>query len=130
MIYIYVGLAGAVGALARYGLGMMIDSIGPSAFPVSTLLINLIGSFLLGWLTHMFLRTGKPSPQFVTIVGTGMIGSFTTFSTFSVETIRLLEESRIELALLYVFLSITLGLGSSWLGYRVSVRRKGGGELG
>ena len=126
MIYIYVGLAGAVGALARYGLGMMIDSIGPSAFPVSTLLINLIGSFLLGWLTHMFLRTGKPSPQFVTIVGTGMIGSFTTFSTFSVETIRLLEESRIGLALLYVFLSITLGLGSSWLGYRVGVRRKGG----
>lgn len=125
MIYIYVGLAGAVGALARYGLGMMIDSIGPSAFPVSTLLINLIGSFLLGWLTHMFLRTGKLSPQFVTIVGTGMIGSFTTFSTFSVETIRLLDESRIGLALLYVFLSITLGLGSSWLGYRVGVRRKG-----
>ena len=126
MIYIYVGLAGAVGALARYGLGMMIDSIGPSAFPVSTLLINLIGSFLLGWLTHMFLRTGKLSPQFVTIVGTGMIGSFTTFSTFSVETIRLLDESRIGVALLYVFLSITLGLGSSWLGYRVGVRRKGG----
>lgn len=124
MIYIYVGLAGAVGALARYGLGMMIDSIGPSAFPVSTLLINLIGSFLLGWLTHMFLRTGKLSPQFVTIVGTGMIGSFTTFSTFSVETIRLLDESRIGLALLYVFLSITLGLGSSWLGYRVGVRQK------
>ncbi|MDX5981369.1 fluoride efflux transporter CrcB [Exiguobacterium profundum] len=124
MIYIYVGLAGAVGALARYGLGMMVDSIGPSAFPVSTLLINLIGSFLLGWLTHMFLRTGKLSPQFVTIVGTGMIGSFTTFSTFSVETIRLLDESRIGLALLYVFLSITLGLGSSWLGYRVGVIRK------
>lgn len=124
MIYIYVGLAGAVGALARYGLGMMIDSIGPSAFPVSTLLINLSGSFLLGWLTHMFLRTGKLSPQFVTIVGTGMIGSFTTFSTFSVETIRLLDESRIGLALLYVFLSITLGLGSSWLGYRVGVRQK------
>ncbi|MCM3280521.1 fluoride efflux transporter CrcB [Exiguobacterium sp. MER 193] len=125
MIYIYVGLAGAVGALARYGLGMMIDSIGPSAFPVSTLLINLIGSFLLGWLTHMFLRMGKLSPQFVTIVGTGMIGSFTTFSTFSVETIRLLDESRIGVALLYVFLSITLGLGSSCLGYRVGVRRKG-----
>ncbi|MHC9160946.1 MULTISPECIES: fluoride efflux transporter CrcB [Exiguobacterium] len=125
MLYVYVGLAGAVGALARYGLGLMVDSLGSSVFPVATLLTNLIGSFLLGWLTHMFLRTGKPSPQFVTIVGTGMIGSFTTFSTFSVETIRLLEESRIGLALLYVFLSITLGLGSSWLGYRVGVRRKG-----
>lgn len=126
MLYVYVGLAGAVGALARYGLGLLVDSLGSSVFPVATLLTNLIGSFLLGWLTHMFLRTGKPSPQFVTIIGTGMIGSFTTFSTFSVETIRLLEESRIGLALLYVFLSITLGLGSSWLGYRVGVRRKGG----
>lgn len=126
MLYVYVGLAGAVGALARYGLGLMVESLGSSVFPVATLLTNLIGSFLLGWLTHMFLRTGKPSPQFVTIVGTGMIGSFTTFSTFSVETIRLLEESRIEMALLYVFLSITLGLGSSWLGYRVGARRKGG----
>ncbi|WP_215143562.1 fluoride efflux transporter CrcB [Exiguobacterium qingdaonense] len=130
MLYIYVGLGGAIGALARYGLGLMVDSVGTSAFPVSTLLINLIGSFILGWLTHKFLQTGKPSPQLVTVVGTGMIGSFTTFSTFSVETIQLLEEGRIWLAILYVFLSITFGLLSSWVGYRVGTRQRKGGEVG
>ncbi|MCT4785317.1 fluoride efflux transporter CrcB [Exiguobacterium aestuarii] len=122
MLYVYVGLAGAVGALARYGLGLLVDSFGTSPFPVATLLINLIGSFLLGWMTHRFLQTGKFSPQLVTIVGTGMIGSFTTFSTFSVETIQLVENGYVLLAISYVFLSITFGLSSSWLGYRIGTK--------
>ncbi|MGE6492501.1 fluoride efflux transporter CrcB [Exiguobacterium sp. NPDC077395] len=129
MLYVYVGLAGAVGALARYGLGLLVASFGTSPFPVATLLINLIGSFLLGWLTHRFLQTGKPSPQIVTIVGTGMIGSFTTFSTFSVETIQLLENDHVLLAVAYVFLSITLGLWSSWVGYRVGTKTSTRGEV-
>lgn len=122
MLYVYVGLAGAVGALARYGLGLLVDSFGTSPFPVATLFINLIGSFLLGWMTHRFLQTGKFSPQLVTIVGTGMIGSFTTFSTFSVETIQLVENGYVLLAISYVFLSITFGLSSSWLGYRIGTK--------
>ncbi|WP_214742762.1 MULTISPECIES: fluoride efflux transporter CrcB [unclassified Exiguobacterium] len=126
MLYVYVGLAGAIGATARYGLGLMVGSFGSSMFPIATFLTNLIGSFLLGWLTHTFLQKGNASPQLVTIIGTGMIGSFTTFSTFSVETIRLLEEGHVWIAMTYVFLSIILGLWSSWLGYRVGSRRKEG----
>ncbi|WDH76390.1 fluoride efflux transporter CrcB [Exiguobacterium marinum] len=129
MLYIYVGLAGAVGALARYGLGLLVDSFETSPFPVATLFINLIGSFLLGWLTHRFLHAGKPSPQIVTIVGTGMIGSFTTFSTFSVETIQLVENDHALLAVAYVFLSITLGLWSSWFGYRIGTKTSTRGEV-
>ncbi|MCA0982094.1 fluoride efflux transporter CrcB [Exiguobacterium aestuarii] len=129
MLYVYVGLAGAVGALARYGLGLLIASFGTSPFPVATLLINLIGSFLLGWLTHRFLQAGKPSPQIVTIIGTGMIGSFTTFSTFSVETIQLVEHDHVLLAVAYVFLSITLGLCSSWVGYHVGTKTSTRGEV-
>ncbi|WP_214885875.1 MULTISPECIES: fluoride efflux transporter CrcB [unclassified Exiguobacterium] len=129
MLYIYVGLAGAVGALARYGLGLLVDSFETSPFPVATLFINLIGSFLLGWLTHRFLQAGKPSPQIVTIVGTGMIGSFTTFSTFSVETIQLVENDHALLAVAYVFLSITLGLWSSWFGYRIGTKTSTRGEV-
>ncbi|WP_214701047.1 MULTISPECIES: fluoride efflux transporter CrcB [unclassified Exiguobacterium] len=129
MLYIYVGLAGAVGALARYGLGLLVDSFETSPFPVATLFINLIGSFLLGWLTHQFLQAGKPSPQIVTIVGTGMIGSFTTFSTFSVETIQLVENDHALLAVAYVFLSITLGLWSSWFGYRIGIKTSTRGEV-
>ncbi|WP_026826839.1 MULTISPECIES: fluoride efflux transporter CrcB [Exiguobacterium] len=129
MLYIYVGLAGAVGALARYGLGLLVDSFETSPFPVATLFINLIGSFLLGWLTHRFLQAGKHSPQIVTIVGTGMIGSFTTFSTFSVETIQLVENDHALLAVAYVFLSITLGLWSSWFGYRIGTKTSTRGEV-
>ncbi|MGA9466574.1 MAG: fluoride efflux transporter CrcB [Exiguobacterium marinum] len=129
MLYIYVGLAGAVGALARYGLGLLVDSFETSPFPVATLFINLIGSFLLGWLTHRFLQAEKPSPQIVTIVGTGMIGSFTTFSTFSVETIQLVENDHALLAVAYVFLSITLGLWSSWFGYRIGTKTSTRGEV-
>ncbi|WP_214704346.1 MULTISPECIES: fluoride efflux transporter CrcB [unclassified Exiguobacterium] len=129
MLYIYVGLAGAVGALARYGLGLLVDSFETSPFPVATLFINLIGSFLLGWLTHRFLQAGKPSPQIVTIVGTGMIGSFTTFSTFSVETIQLVENDHALLAVAYVFLSITLGLWSSWFGYRIGTKTSTRGDV-
>ena len=129
MLYVYVGLAGAVGALARYGLVLLIASFGTSPFPVATLLINLIGSFLLGWLTHRFLQAGKPSPQIVTIIGTGMIGSFTTFSTFSVETIQLVEHDHVLLAVTYVFLSITFGLWSSWFGYRIGTKTSTRGEV-
>ncbi|WP_214785745.1 fluoride efflux transporter CrcB [Exiguobacterium sp. s183] len=129
MLYVYVGVAGAVGALARYGLGLLVASFGTSPFPVATLLINLIGSFLLGWLTHRFLQRGKPSPQIVTIIGTGMIGSFTTFSTFSVETIQLVEHDHVLLAVTYVFLSITLGLWSSWFGYHIGTKTSTRGEV-
>lgn len=129
MLYLYVGLAGAIGATARYGLGLMVGSFGSSVFPVATFLTNLIGSFLLGWLTHTFLQKGKPSPQFVTVIGTGMIGSFTTFSTFSVETIQLLEEGHVWIAIVYVFLSIIIGLWSSWLGYRIGSRQRKGKEV-
>ena len=123
MIYVYVGLAGAVGALARYGLGLGIGLIWVSPFPLATLVINLIGSFLLGWMTHFLFRTGKLSPQIVTVVGTGMVGSFTTFSTFSVETIELMDDGRIGLAMIYVMLSVSFGLFSSWLGYRVGMKQ-------
>lgn len=123
MLYVYVGLAGAVGALVRYGLGLLIGLIWTDPFPVATLVINVAGSFLLGWMTHFLFRTGKLSPQIVTVIGTGMVGSFTTFSTFSVETIQLMDDGYAGLALVYVALSVTLGLFSSWLGYRVGMKQ-------
>lgn len=123
MLYVYVGLAGALGALARYGVGTGIETIWVGMFPLGTLLINLSGSFALGWLTHFLFRSGRLSPSIVTAVGTGFIGSFTTFSTFSVETIDFLESGALGMALLYVTLSLVLGLFSSWLGFWFGRRR-------
>ncbi|WP_114167142.1 fluoride efflux transporter CrcB [Exiguobacterium sp. TNDT2] len=123
MLYVYVGVAGALGALARYGIGMAIASSWTSVFPLGTLVINLMGSFILGWLTHFLFRSGRLSPTVVTALGTGFIGSFTTFSTFSVETIQLLEAGALGSALFYVTLSLGLGLLSSWLGFWFGRRR-------
>lgn len=123
MLYVYVGLAGALGALVRYGVGTGIETFWVGMFPLGTLLINLSGSFTLGWLTHFLFRSGRLSPVVVTVVGTGFIGSFTTFSTFSVETIELLESGALSMALLYVTLSLVLGLLSSWLGFWFGRRR-------
>jgi CrcB protein len=75
------------------------------------------------WLTHFLFRTGRLSPIVMTAVGTGFIGSFTTFSTFSVETIVMIESGYLMGALTYVILSIVLGLFSSWLGYKLGRKR-------
>lgn len=123
MLYVYVGLAGALGALARYGIGIGMHTLWTGTFPLGTLTVNLIGSFLLGWLTHYLFRTGRLSPMVVTALGTGFIGSFTTFSTFSVETIVMIESGNLIGALTYVTLSIVLGLFSSWLGYKLGRKR-------
>ncbi|MCT4783208.1 MULTISPECIES: fluoride efflux transporter CrcB [Exiguobacterium] len=123
MLYVYVGLAGALGALLRYEIGVGVHNFYGGAFPFETLAVNLIGSFLLGWLTHFLFRTGRLSPMVVTALGTGFIGSFTTFSTFSVETIVMIEARNLVGALVYVTLSIGLGLFSSWFGYKLGHRR-------
>ncbi len=123
MLYIYVGLAGAFGALLRYEIGVGVHNFYGGTFPFETLAVNLIGSFMLGWLTHYLFRTGRLSPMVVTAIGTGFIGSFTTFSTFSVETIVMIETGNLSGALAYVTLSIVLGLLSSWLGYKLGNKR-------
>ena len=124
MLYIYVGLAGMLGALARYGLGLAIAAIWSNPFPFATLTINLLGSFALGYLTHGLFKQNRVSREVATAVGTGLIGSFTTFSTFSLETILLLENGRLGLAVTYVLTSLTFGLFSSWLGYRFATVRQ------
>ena len=123
MLYVYVGLAGALGALLRYEIGVGVHNVYGGSFPFETLAVNLIGSFVLGWLTHFLFRTGRLSPMVVTAIGTGFIGSFTTFSTFSVETIVMIEARNLVGAMVYVTLSVVLGLLSSWLGYRLGNRR-------
>ncbi|MCM3764518.1 fluoride efflux transporter CrcB [Neobacillus niacini] len=122
MIYIYVGIAGFFGALLRYliGLGLAGEN---SVFPVATLTINLAGSFLLAWLTTVVLKKISLPDLIKTAIATGFVGSFTTFSTFSVETVELFREDQLFFAFAYVLLSFFGGLAMSRLGFRV---RKGG----
>lgn len=125
MIYITIGLFGMIGALLRYYLGVTIQMGWIYSFPLGTLIINCLGAFILGWFTF-FVSQLKCPEWFRLGFGVGLIGSFTTFSTFSVETFTLLNEGKILNAILYVFLSLLGGLLFSFLGYRMSIyMRKG-----
>jgi len=118
MIYFWVGIAGSMGAILRYLIGVSLFT--NSSFPYGTLTINLIGSFLLAWLTTNLFKRLSISPIIATAVGTGFVGSFTTFSTLSVETIKMFQAGNILWGLLYVLVSICGGLLMSRLGFIVN----------
>jgi CrcB protein len=110
---VLVAAAGALGALSRYGLGRM---VGTTSFPWTTLAINLAGSFALGVVLKAAVENGWSSTTTAT-VGTGFLGAFTTFSTFSVETHTLLRAGRGSAAAVYVGVSVVGGVCAAALGY-------------
>jgi CrcB protein len=111
-----VAVAGALGALARYGLGGLISTRFPTAFPWDTLVINVTGSFVLGFLFVLLTERLNAPPSLRTAITIGFLGAYTTFSTFSLETVRLLEDGSYALAGLNVGTSVVLGLGAAWIG--------------
>ncbi|GIM44705.1 putative fluoride ion transporter CrcB 1 [Collibacillus ludicampi] len=119
MIYFIVGIAGVLGALFRYDLGLLIHSWWSLSFPLETLLINYLGCIILGWFTP-WAASHKNFPSWIRVgFGTGFIGSFTTFSTFSAETLALIQKGLWGIAILYVLLSLWGGLLMAWCGYRL-----------
>ena len=104
-----VGLGGAVGAISRYLLGLVIPKLD-SGFPLATFAVNLLGCLLIGLIVGILGKHGNLEPRLVLFLQTGICGGFTTFSTFSLETLTLIEEGRYTVAVLYIILSITLGL--------------------
>ena len=122
---ILVALGGAAGALARYGLSAWIGSLGArqawANFPLATLLINVSGAFALGYLlTRLGRRIGPPELRLA--LGTGFLGAYTTFSTFSVETDALLLRGEWGRAALYVLLTVVVGLAAAVLGRAAALR--------
>lgn len=118
MTYFLIGIAGTFGAILRYLIGISLFT--NSSFPYATLSINLTGSFLLAWLTTRLFKKSTLPPSIATAIGTGFVGSFTTFSTFSVETFELFQNGDISLGVLYIFVSIFGGLLMSRLGFNMN----------
>lgn len=103
-----VGIGGIVGALARYGLSLAFNPADPSAFPWGTLMCNLAGCFALGWLSEF---AGRRLPEWMKLaLSSGVIGGFTTFSTFSIELVHLIQHDRLGGALAYGLASAIGGL--------------------
>lgn len=116
-----VALGGGIGALMRYQTGRAMTAwLGPAnvgAFPFATLAVNTIGSLLMGvlagWLAHRGTGGGE---QARLLIGVGLLGGFTTFSAFSLEMVLLIERGQFMLALLYIMLSVGLGISGLVMG--------------
>ncbi len=112
MTVLLLALGGACGAIARYKFGAILLRHEPHTFPFGTFLINLFGALLLGLLVG-FGVSGNP----YLLLGDGFCGAFTTFSTFSVETVQLVHGKARKKAALFVFLSVAAGLACFLAGY-------------
>jgi CrcB protein len=111
---ISVALGGALGASARYltNVGVM-RLLGPG-FPLGTIIVNVLGSFLMGVLVVVLARKGHN--EFAPFLMTGVLGGFTTFSAFSLDTLALFQRGETGLAAFYVSVSVALSLGAIALG--------------
>ena len=114
--YLAVAAGGALGAVARYFLGGTILSRVAPPFPVATFVINVTGSFVLGFFLTAASERVHFSPHLRLAVAVGFVGAYTTFSTFEYETLRLSEERGLMLALLNVILSVVVGFAAVWGG--------------
>ncbi len=114
-----VALGGAIGAAGRYLSGVGIARLfGVTGFPLGVLAVNIVGSFLMGALVVFLARRGLTHLN--PFLMTGVLGGFTTFSAFSLETITLFERGQTGQAALYVVLSVVLSLGGLVLGLALS----------
>ena len=115
-LILLVGAGGFVGAVARYLVGGWVQRLLPAAFPYGTLAVNVLGSLLLGAVYELGTARGALDPQLRLMLAVGVLGAFTTFSTFSLETLNLLREGSVLMAGANVLTNILVCLAAVWLG--------------
>ena len=116
---IFIALAGLAGTLIRYWLAGFVSRQYGETFPWGTLIVNSIGSFLAGALYHLAEERLLISPALRSVILIGLLGGFTTFSSYGLQTFTLLRDGQIGLATLNVAVSNVLGLLMVWMGYVV-----------
>lgn len=110
--FIFVGLGGALGAMLRYGISLVPYK---NEFPLPTLIINIVGALLIGYITGLAVKKNLPS-DVILFLKTGLCGGFTTFSTFSLEAYNLFQNGNYGYAALYILLSVTGCIIGVWCG--------------
>jgi CrcB protein len=115
--YLLVAVGGALGSVARYGTGVLVGKAWDSTFPLATMLINIAGSLAMGLFIGYLART-TPSWQADArvFVAVGIFGGFTTFSSFSLDAIAMFERGEVGQALLYVLISVIVGVAALYGG--------------
>ena len=118
MSFIYVGFGGFIGALARYSFNLIFGSILGLPIPLATLFVNILGSFVMG---VIFYFTSNNSSEFYKLFFmTGILGGFTTFSAFSLDSINMFIEKEYQNLFLYISISVFLSIFSLYLGFIIS----------
>ena len=112
-----IALGGAIGALGRHYISNIISFLLGHSFPFSTIIVNLIGSFLMGILVSSFAHVWTPSIEIRAFLVIGVLGAFTTFSAFSMETINLFRSGHVGTAILNVIMQNALCLSAAGVGF-------------
>ena len=115
--FLLVGLGGAIGSIARYGSGVLVGRVWTSSFPLATMLVNVAGSLLMGLFIGLLART-TPTWQADArlFFAVGVLGGFTTLSSFSLDTVVLLERGEIGQAALYLAVSVAVSIAALFVG--------------
>ncbi|ALO46208.1 fluoride efflux transporter CrcB [Pseudohongiella spirulinae] len=125
MMWLFIALGGAAGALARYSLMTLVHAsrIGTNGawqlLPIGTLIVNVLGSLLIGMLYVLIIEKMILPAEFRSLLVVGLLGAFTTFSTFSLDTVLLLEQGFWLQAITYTLLSVVLCVLAAWLGMAI-----------
>ena len=111
-----IAIGGAAGSVLRYGVSQGIHALVGRGFPWGTLVVNSLGSLLVGFIFVYLVERSAVSEVLRAALFIGLLGGFTTFSTFSLETLALIEEASYIKAMVNIFISVVLCLGGAWLG--------------
>lgn len=115
--FLWIGLGGFIGAVLRYLISGYVQDLSKSAsFPYGTLAVNVLGSFVIGLMFYFIESRGAFDPQTRALALVGILGAFTTFSTFSIETLNLFLSGETPQALLNLGANCALGLLAVWIG--------------
>jgi CrcB protein len=117
---VFVGVGGLLGSIGRYLLAGAVYQIFPNAFfPLGTAAVNILGCFLIGFITGLAEVRNLLSPELRVFLLIGLLGGFTTFSTFGYETIALLRDGAFLTAVANVLVQVIMGLSAVWIGFNV-----------
>lgn len=118
-MYLSIALGGALGACARYGVGSLAVRFLGHGYPYGTLIVNVVGSLMMGILIEYMALRWSPSPEVRTFLVTGFLGAFTTFSTFSLDVAVQVQKGDLLAAGSYILLSVILSIAGLFAGLQI-----------